>query len=140
MPAPTAGAPPAGTASGPAGVPASEPLEVATVTVQPGDTLYGIARRNDVPVRGLIVLNRLEPPYRLRPGQQLVLPAAARLHTVVQGDTTYSIARRYGVTVADMAELNALDPPGRILLGQQLVIPGVELRGQLAGGPDRTAA
>lgn len=117
-----------------------QPLDVPTVTVKPGDTLYGIALANRVPMRGLIVLNRLEPPYRLSPGQQLVLPPQARLHTVVQGDTAYSIARRYGVTVADLAELNALDPPGRILLGQQLMIPGVELQQRLPTAPEQATA
>ena len=115
-------------------------LDVPTVTVKGGDTLYGIALANRVPMRALIVLNKLEPPYRLSPGQQLILPPQARLHTVVQGDTSYSIARRYGVTVAELAELNALDPPGRILLGQQLVIPGVELQQRLAVPPEQTTA
>jgi len=119
---------------------AGQPLDVPTVTVQRGDTLYGIALANRVPMRGLIVLNKLEPPYRLSPGQQLILPSQARLHTVVQGDTSYSIARRYGVSVAELAELNALDPPGRILLGQQLVIPGVELQERLAVSPEQATA
>src|SRR3546814_6360370 len=36
--------------------PVAQPVDVPAVVVRRGDTLYGIARRNDVPVRGLIVL------------------------------------------------------------------------------------
>lgn len=116
-----------------------EPVDVPVVTVNPGDSLYGIARRHAVPVRGVVVLNRLQPPYRLNSGQKLVLPPASRLYTVEQGDTAYSIARRYGVSLADLAEMNALEPPGHVLLGQQLVLPGPELLAHLSGSSTRPA-
>ena len=45
-------------------------------TVVPGDTVYGIARRMNVPVRSLIDANALKPPYRLTPGQQLAMPGS----------------------------------------------------------------
>lgn len=46
-------------------------------SVYPGDTVYGVAQRLDVPVRALIEANSLKPPYRLTPGQRLVLPGRA---------------------------------------------------------------
>ncbi len=45
----------------------------ATYTVEAGDTLYGIAWRHDMDYRDLARLNRIEPPYRIQPGQQLSL-------------------------------------------------------------------
>ncbi len=45
-----------------------------TVTARSGDTVYAIARRHGVAVRALIDANRLGPPYRLRVGQELVMP------------------------------------------------------------------
>ena len=42
-------------------------------TVEPGDTLYGIAWRHDMDYRDLARLNRIGPPYQIQPGQQLVL-------------------------------------------------------------------
>ncbi|QJQ96071.1 MULTISPECIES: peptidoglycan DD-metalloendopeptidase family protein [Halomonadaceae] len=42
-------------------------------TVEPGDTLYGIAWRHDMDFRDLAQLNNIGPPYRLSPGQQLRL-------------------------------------------------------------------
>ncbi|APE30150.1 peptidase M23 [Halomonas aestuarii] len=45
----------------------------AEYTVEAGDTLYGIAWRHDMDYRDLARLNRIGPPYRIEPGQRLVL-------------------------------------------------------------------
>ncbi|WP_168011775.1 peptidoglycan DD-metalloendopeptidase family protein [Halomonas salinarum] len=42
-------------------------------TVEPGDTLYGIAWRYEMDFRDLAQLNGITPPYRIQPGQQLRL-------------------------------------------------------------------
>lgn len=47
------------------------------VTVQSGDTLYGIAWRNNMDFRELARLNGISPPYRIEPGQTLRLDAGA---------------------------------------------------------------
>jgi murein DD-endopeptidase MepM/ murein hydrolase activator NlpD len=47
------------------------------IVIKHGDTLYAIARRYQVPVRGLIDANHLEPPYKLVAGRALTLPQAA---------------------------------------------------------------
>jgi LysM repeat protein len=66
---------------------AAAPVPGETVTVRPGDTLYGIARQlkktNDLPqslnrlVKEMTDLNRLANPNRIFPGQSLRLPLAA---------------------------------------------------------------
>lgn len=43
------------------------------VTVQKGDTLYGLSRRLGIPAADLARYNRLKSPYLLKPGQVLVL-------------------------------------------------------------------
>jgi murein DD-endopeptidase MepM/ murein hydrolase activator NlpD len=93
-----------------------------TVTVQRGDTLYGIARANEVPLRSMIEANGLQPPYVLRVGDVLRLPNA-RFHVVVSGDTLYGIARRYNVDISSLARANSLSEPFTIRLGQRLVLP-----------------
>ncbi len=45
------------------------------VTVGPSETLYAVAMRNKVRLRELIVINDLKPPYAVRQGQKLYLPA-----------------------------------------------------------------
>ena len=113
--------------SGPAAPPAAgtEARSPAadTVTVRPGDTIYSIARQYDVPVRGLIHLNNLQPPYTVEPGALLRLPPSSAVHTVAAGDTLYGISRRYGVDMARLARENELDPRKPIVPGQKLIIP-----------------
>ncbi len=93
-----------------------------SATVNAGDTLYSIARRHHVPIRAVIDANRLEPPYNVRPGQQLVLPRV-RTHTVGAGDTIYGLSRRYGVERAGLVQANGLAPPYNIQIGQVLILP-----------------
>lgn len=49
----------------------NQTLDEAHVKVNPGDTLFGIARRNKVSVRQLATLNALNAPFVIRPGQIL---------------------------------------------------------------------
>ncbi len=93
------------------------------VRVQRGDTLFGIARKHNVPLRDLIEANRLRPPYTLLVGSVLFLPRS-RTHTVVAGDTLYSISRRYRVDMSLLARVNRLNPPEKIRVGQKLRLPG----------------
>ncbi len=45
------------------------------ITVGKNQNVYGIARKHGVSMRDVIVLNDLEPPFALKQGQRLVLPA-----------------------------------------------------------------
>jgi len=49
-----------------------------TVTVKRNQNVYSIAREHGVSMREIIVLNDLKPPFVIRPGQRLVLPAKDR--------------------------------------------------------------
>ncbi|MCW8836441.1 MAG: M23 family metallopeptidase [Rhodospirillales bacterium] len=95
------------------------------VIVQRGDTVYAISRRHTVPVRDVIKLNGLAPPYMLQPGQRLRLPGT-RFHVVARGETLYGISREYGVDVFSLGRINDLKPPYTITTGQRLQLPGVE--------------
>ena len=92
------------------------------VVVQSGETLYGIARRYDVPVRSLIEENGLTPPYRMEAGRKLLLPKVQQ-HIVRPGETLYSISRGNGVDTSTLARRNGLEPPYRIWVGEALVLP-----------------
>lgn len=93
-----------------------------SVVVQSGETLYGIARRYDVPVRSLIEENGLTPPYRMEAGRQLRLPKVQQ-HIVQPGETLYSISRANGVDTSTLARRNGLQSPYRIWVGEALVLP-----------------
>ena len=87
-----------------------------------GDTLYAIARRCSVPLRALIDINNLMPPYTITVGQQLILPAV-RTHTVLRSETLYGISRLYGVDLAQLVRLNNIQEPFVISVGQVLGLP-----------------
>jgi murein DD-endopeptidase MepM/ murein hydrolase activator NlpD len=99
----------------------SGPSEI-TVQVAPGQTLYAISRAHNVPVRALIELNNLDPPYALRTGQSIRVPNLPT-YLVAEGDTLNSVSRRYGVGVSALAQTNRLEPPYRIVPGSRLLIP-----------------
>jgi LysM repeat protein len=109
-------------------VPAATPF---VYIVQPGDTLYSIARRYGTTVYTLAVVNHIANPALIFAGQALVIPGGippvppppVRIHVVQPGETLFSIARRYGTTVWAIAMANHLYNPNVIYAGQTLVIP-----------------
>jgi len=109
-------------ASRPAGVPRPVVAHPDSVVVQPGETVYGIARRYDVPVRSLIEANGLTAPYQLASGRSVILPQV-RQHIVQGGETLYAISRLYGVDTSTLAQSNGLQPPYLVRVGQSLVLP-----------------
>jgi murein DD-endopeptidase MepM/ murein hydrolase activator NlpD len=44
------------------------------ITVEHNQNAYALARQHNVPMRGIIALNDLKPPYNLRAGQRITLP------------------------------------------------------------------
>ncbi|HRQ80618.1 MAG TPA: LysM peptidoglycan-binding domain-containing protein, partial [Azospirillaceae bacterium] len=98
------------------------PSAAGSIVVAPGDTAYAISRRYEVPLRDLIELNKLAPPYTLEPGQRLALPSA-RQYIVQPGDTLYGVSRMFSVDVSELTRLNNLTPPYAIKTGQPLRLP-----------------
>ncbi|WP_216318558.1 C40 family peptidase [Deinococcus aestuarii] len=112
------------TSAGPGPLPpaASVPEEVPlTVTVQPGDTAFRLARAHGLSVEALLALNGLTGP-ELRVGQVLRVREVPP-YTVQPGETLYSLARRFGVSVDALLAANTL-PEGSVLrAGQVLLVP-----------------
>lgn len=90
--------------------------------VAPGDTVAVVSERTNTPIRSLIDLNRLNPPYALQPGQRLTLQPRDD-YIVQSGDTVSGIAARQGVSVSALIQLNNLTPPYLLQVGQSLVLP-----------------
>lgn len=107
------------------------PVTPGEVRVQPGDSVYAIARRHGASVRDIIAANRLEPPYKLLVGQTLRLPTG-RYHVVATGDTIHSVSRRYDVSMSALVRLNDIPPPYRLTPGAQLRMPTPRPRIQTA--------
>jgi len=140
-PAPGPGAPGPG-APGP-GAPAPHPVPPApghhvgggTVTVQPGDTLWEIAKeRLANPLLWPLIEQanpQVGPNGLIFPGQKLTIPQipappTGSIVVVVQpGETLWGIADGNEALVQEIAEINQLTDPSLIFVGQTLVVPPV---------------
>lgn len=72
---------------------AAQATGTATHTVQPGDTLFGIARSREVPGgwQAIAAANKIASPYIIRPGQVLTLPGGSSSAAKAQTQTrTYA--------------------------------------------------
>ena len=74
--------------------------------IQPGDTLYSIARKYGVSVNDLLALNNLTSDI-LSIGESIIVPIN-NTYTVKVGDTLYNIARIYNTTVDEIKNKNGL--------------------------------
>ncbi|MCZ7561789.1 MAG: transglycosylase SLT domain-containing protein [Burkholderiaceae bacterium] len=100
-------------------------------TLQPGETLDGLAQRGGIAVAELRDANDLRPGQRILPGTRILAPQRAvedetrverfegprvyelverpaAYHRVKRRETLASIARRYGTTIANLKAWNAL--------------------------------
>ena len=74
--------------------------------VKSGDTLYKIARENNISLNKIKELNNLTSDIILV-GQMLKLPSQI-IYTVKSGDSLYGIAQKFNTSVAKLKELNGL--------------------------------
>jgi TolB protein len=92
-------------------------------TVRPGDTMYQIAKRWELPVESLIAANNLETPYAIYVGQQLSVPPGVDVIRVRAGDTVFTIAQFFGVPQSAIIEANRLNTPYIIQADQLVKVP-----------------
>ena len=134
--------------------PGDEPAQATTSThtVATGDSLWAIASRYGMNLDALAVLNGVENPSLIFPGQVLTLEAstdpgsqntetpdeaeddgagldeaedpdaAVMVHEVVAGDTLSGIAARYSLSLDALLATNGLDRSAVIVPGQRIVI------------------
>ena len=104
--------------------------EVQYYTVQPGDTVLGIAQKHGLRPETIQWSNAgLEVNAdMIRPGDQLrILPINGAIHVVAPGDTLSSLASKYKVAMEDIVNYpaNGLeDVSAPLTVGRELVIPG----------------
>lgn len=91
------------------------------IIVKQGETLYSIAKSNNVALREIIDHNNLEPPYQLKVGDKIKIPYS-NYHESRDGDTLYSVSRMYDMKVNDLIALNNLKFPYAIYPGDKIKI------------------
>lgn len=110
---------------------------VTAYTVERGDSLWSIAKKNKLTVAELARANSLSVSATLQPGQKLIIPGpapggvpmdlatapAGPTYTVLPGDTLASIARMHGVSTADLRAANNRTAD-LVRVGEKLNLPG----------------
>lgn len=129
---------PPASACAPTPPPPSCPPGGILYTVQPGDTLFGIANRFGIPLECLRRFNPQVTGDVIFPGQVLCVPPASAcvptpqppcppggiLYTVRAGDTLFNIANRFGIPLNCLIRFNPQIPnPNLIFPGQVICIP-----------------
>lgn len=116
--------------------------QLGSVVVQPGQTLYSIARAYNVPVSALASLNGIRAPYTLKTGQSLRIPGnnepraeaayapvgqnfsqKSMIHAVEPGETLFSLGRKFHVHPYAIADLNNLPHDVSLNVGQRIRVP-----------------
>lgn len=118
-------------------IPSRPRQEVIKYTVQPGDTVFGIAEKFGLKPQTILWANYytlLDNPHSLRPGQELnILPVDGTYYQWQAGDGLNGVARFFGVKPEDIINFpgNHLDPKTigdyahpNIQPGTWLIIPG----------------
>jgi peptidoglycan endopeptidase LytE len=110
-------------------------LAKETYSVQPGDTLFGIAAKNGVTLSALKAVNHLNG-NRLQAHQILIIPVKninktvklksfpvprVEVCVVKKGDTLTGISRKTGISVAELRELNSIQGSA-LKVGQRLAM------------------
>ncbi len=111
-------------------IPTRPRTEIATYTVEAGDTLFGIAEKFGLKPETIVWGNPIlkDDPHLLRPGQELRIPPVnGVIRDVQEGDKLDVLANFYQVTLDDIVNWpgNDLDPENpEIEVGQVLMVPG----------------
>lgn len=97
--------------------------DVSSYTVQPGDTVSGIATKFGITTSTILWANNLTDPNAVHPGDSLtILPTSGLLYTVASGDTADSLASKYQANAAQIISYNNAEVSG-LQPGMKIIIP-----------------
>ncbi len=125
----------------------SRPANNTVYTVEPGDTLMGIASKYGVPLSTIERYNGLNGYSILKVGEKITIPGintantnyagntsgSNTVYTVEPGDTLMGIASKYGASLAAIERYNGLNGYSILKVGEKITIPGGK-------GPQKTIA
>ncbi len=101
-------------------------------TVQPGDTLYKIARMYGSTIQEIVNVNNITDPNLIYPGSVILIPVEEEdletppgsiIYTVQPGDTLYIISLLFKVSIQDILSLNNITNPSLIHPGMKIILP-----------------
>jgi lipoprotein NlpD len=119
--------------------PDARTVPASSYVIAAGDTLRSIAEKTGASSEAIARENALAPPYVIRPGQRLRIPAG-RYHLVRAGQSGIAIARAYAVDWSRVVTANALTEPYILRTGQRVLIPGTAAQVAVQSPAERAAA
>lgn len=88
-------------------VPNREETTYITYTVKRGDTIYDIARKNNIDRRILLLINGLDEDDYIYPNEQILIPRENMgLYLTEEGDTISSISENLSIQPEEMIAMN----------------------------------
>ena len=117
------------------------PQDLSVYKIARGDTLWGVARKNQVSLSSLLSANpKLSKDSKLSIGQEILIPSSSTSaplpvdvgqtqiaggtnYVVRSGDSLSKIAKEQGVSLADLMQVNQMNSSSIIRIGQTLIIP-----------------
>ena len=116
------------------------PTDRTVYKIQRGDTLWGVARKNQISLSNLLSANpKITQTSKLSIGQEILIPSSVSNvpqeqtpvaspvgngnYVVKPGDNLSKIAKQNGVSLADLMNINQLNSSSIIRPGQSLIIP-----------------
>ncbi|MDO8566404.1 MAG: LysM peptidoglycan-binding domain-containing protein [Candidatus Moranbacteria bacterium] len=97
---------------------------VKIYTVELGDTVSGIAAKNNITVNTILWANDMDNVDQIKPGDQLfILPVAGLSYAVKSGDTIDTIAAKFKAEKDKIIAFNELPATGEIQAGDVIIIP-----------------
>jgi len=106
--------------------------------VQKGNTLSGIALKYGTTVNELVILNKINNPNLIFPGEEVIVPINGNInnevafstghiiYTVEAGDTLSELALRFKTTIDNIAKINNIEDINLIYVGEKLKIENNE--------------
>ena len=111
-------------------VPTGQSAYVEVYTVEPGDTLFSIAKRFNTSVDAIKTLNDIGDERGLQAGQRIVVPsvdpAVYEVHIVLPEESLFSIAKRYNTDVASLKSLNGIADESDLEAGASILVPKID--------------
>lgn len=105
-------------------IPRQESGDIATYTVKPGDTLYKIVQKYNVPVEAVLLHNRdIVSSDLIYPCQKLQIPGP---HLLQRGQNLRILSELYGISLGDLREANPDLDEEKLRPQEMIVIPDAE--------------
>ena len=114
--------------------------DIASYTVQPGDTLSGVASKFNITTSTIKWANDISDADSIAPGKVLtILPISGLEYTVAAGDTPDSLAGKFSANAAQIISFNNAEVKG-LVLGSVILIPdGVKVDAPKPAAPVQVA-